>query len=329
MKVKPSYLFLTLALASATTSANTFERPDVYGDILGQVRWEDGQDYQSEIHRATVGLKGKHTTEHVNVIYTLEGEYSEDLTQNVLEDQDFDTRISEANLVLVNRKLGSIFFGNSTTGTYKNLYSKVDIFESNNMHVSSNASLFRQAKSGTNQLAYATPIWNNLQFKGAVISPNNSNEEDVDIFGLRLLYNTESFSLVLNRAEVSDKQLPPNNSDDYVRWALASSYTIDSVKLGALIELNNDDVVQQGGDSTVYAVSGQYAFDNVTLKLGVQHKAYDTETSSYQDHSLYLASASYAFSNQFSAYVEVAEYSEDFDGENHNDNVNIGLNVKF
>lgn len=334
MKFKPSYLLLSLALSSSVVFADqvTFDKPELYGDILGQVRWEDGQDYQSEIQRVNIGLKGLHKTEHVNVFYRLEGEYSEDLTARDVEDQDFDTRLGEAHMILINRDLGSIFFGNGTTGTYTNLYSKVDLFQSNNMDRGSNADLFRQGRYGTNQLAYATPIWNNLQMKAALISPDNGNDQDIDVFGLRLLYNTKNFSLVLNRAQVDEKQMPGVQTDDYVRWALASSYKMNNFFIGALAEMNLDD---PQGESMVYGLSGKYTLDNVTFKLGAQHKDFDE--SNKDDQTLFLANATYAFSNQLSTYIEIAEYTEDEatndpannNGENRNDNVNIGLNFKF
>ncbi|WP_047516772.1 porin [Vibrio harveyi] len=332
MQLKHSLLFSTLALCTTPVAATTFEAPNFYGDILGQVRWEAGQDYQSEIHRANAGIKGKHDADLLRVIYNLEAEYSEDLTQKVTEEQDFDTRVSEANLILVTKDFGGIYFGNGTTGTYKDLYSHVDIFESNNMHRSSNAALFRQAKSGDNQLAYMTPKWKGVYAKVAVISPDNSNGEDIDILGLRLLYVTDNFDLVLNRAQVDEKQMPGHQNDDYVRYALSSSYTWDNFYLGGLIELNYDD---PQGDSAVYGISGKYSLDKLTFKLGTQHKAFDD--SNKDNQTLYLASLNYAFSQQFSTYVEVAEYAEDSatndpannNGENRNDNINIGLHFKF
>ncbi|MEF1260695.1 porin, partial [Vibrio harveyi] len=71
------------------------------------------------------------------------------------------------------------------------------------------------------------------------------------------------------------------------------------------------------------------------FKLGAQHKAFDD--SNKDNQTLYLASLNYAFSQQFSTYVEVAEYAEDSatndpannNGENRNDNINIGLHFKF
>ncbi|GAB3531595.1 porin [Photobacterium alginatilyticum] len=326
MQLKHTLLFSALALSSAAATANTYITPTFYGDILGQVRWEDNQDYQSEIQRATAGIKGKHKTDLVTILYKLEGEYSEDLTKTAPEDQDFDIRVSEANLVLVNKSLGGIFFGNGTTGTYKDLYSRVDIFESNNMHLSSNVALFRQGKNGNNQLAYMTPKWNNIYAKVAVISPNNNNEQDVDIFGLRLLYVTENFDLVLNRAQIDEKQMPGNQSEPYVRYALSSSYTTGNFYAGGLVELNIDD---PQGDSTIYGVSGKYSLDKLTFKLGAQYKNF--EDALKEDETLYLASATYAFDQHFSTYLELAEYAEDGkgNGENRNDNINLGLNLKF
>ena len=136
--------------------------------------------------------------------------------------------------------------------------------------------------------------------------------------------------------EPHDKALSPgvpgHQDDDYVRYALSSSYTWDNFYLGGLIELNYDD---PQGDSAVYGISGKYSLDKLTFKLGAQHKAFDDSDKDSQ--TLYLASLNYAFSQQFSTYVEVAEYAEDSatndpannNGENRNDNINIGLHFKF
>ncbi len=200
------------------------------------------------------------------------------------------------------------------------------------MHRSSNAALFRQGASAKNQLAYMTPKWRGLYAKIAAVSPDNSNGEDIDILGLRLLYETDNFDLVLNRSQVDKKQLPGNQDEDYIRYALASSYTWDNFYLGGLVELNIDD---PQGDSTIYGLAGKYSLDKLTFKLGVQHKAFDD--SNKDNQTLYLASINYAFSPQLSTYVEVAEYADDAptndpannNGENRNDNINIGLNFKF
>lgn len=320
MQCKPLLLLAPLVFTSTAIAANAIPTPELYGDVQGNLRWEDNHDYQSEINLATLGLLGKHKAGPVLVRYNLEAEYGQKLTERNPEDQDFDIRLSEANLILINKQYGSIYFGNGTTGTYKDLYSKVDLFQSNNMHSSSDASLYRQGHTGTNQLAYATPFWNGFQFKGAVISPSDNNGEDVDIHGLRLIYRQEKFGVVLNRSQIDQKQLPASITKDYVRYALASHYQLDNIFIGGLIELNQDD---PQGDSTVYGASGEYTFDQLSFKLGAQFKLFDD--SDKKNDSLYLANVSYHFDDYFASYLEVAEYKHD----SKNDNITLGLNFTF
>lgn len=320
MDVKTKVLYCAMAVLSTPALASEFVPPSVYGNVLGQIKWEDNKDYQSEIQSVQLGLLGHHRTDLVRVRYNIEAEYGRDLTAKTEQDREFDIRLSEANLILLNHSLGSLYFGNGTVGTYKDLYSKVDIFDSNNMKRWSGSTLYRQGVYGTNQIAYGTPIWNGLQFKGAIISPNDSNGNNVDVYGLRLIYNKGNFNATLNRASTHHKQLPANATEDYVRYAFVSSYQLKDFYLAGLVELNQDD---PAGDSNVYGLSTKYQLNNVTFKLGAQFKDYDD--ASQNNETLYLANASYAFDKHFTTFVELAEYAED----SKNDRINIGLNFHF
>jgi hypothetical protein len=191
------------------------------------------------------------------------------------------------------------------------------------MEVSSNASLFRQGISGTNQLAYMTPKWNNLYAKVAVVTPKNDNGKDVDVFGLRLLYVTDNFDFVANRAEIDENMLPGNRTTPYVRYALSSSFTYENFYLGGLVEFNIDD---PQGDSNIYGLSGSYSHNQMTFKLGVQQKDFDAADKN--DETLYMFNATYAFDEHFYTYIELADYSEAGSG-NGNNNVSLGFNFKF
>lgn len=312
MKKTTICLTVLATLSSSLALASDFKAPKIYGDIQGQFRFEDNKDYTSEIRLASVGLKGIHETDLVNILYNLEGEYS-----NSDDPNNDDLTVSEAKLILINKTFGGMYFGTGTVGTYVDLYSKVDIFDSNNMHPSSASTLFRQGYKGTNQVAYTSPSYKGLSFKVAVISPDDENGADIDILGLRIIYRNDNFSFIVNRAEMDEKFVPTG----YVRTAVATSYKFDNLYVGALLEHNADDPL---GDSNVYAVSTSYQLDQLTFKLGYQAKQYADDVIK-EDEALYLANVSYAIDKHFSVYAEVAEAAKD----TLNDNINLGLNFKF
>ncbi|MCW8328377.1 porin [Photobacterium sp. SDRW27] len=314
MKKNNSKYLLAALLVPAVSWAGDIS-PTLYGTVQGQIRLEESKDYANEIDYASVGVFGFHQIGFVNTRYKVEAEYSQ--TNPDPEESD-EIILSEANLLLLTKDYGIIYFGNGVVGTWNDLYKKVDIFASNNMkRAGGNSTLFRQKYYGTNQLAYTTPTFGNLSFKIAAITPDEENGADVDVFGLRALYNTENFSLVLNRAEMDEKFIPTG----YTRWALASSYRLDNVYLGGMVEYNDDD---PAGDSSVYAVSGSYALNKLAFRLGYQTKIWDSSVDN-EDESLILASVTYQYDPNLSVYLEAADYAEN----TQNDNLNLGLTVSF
>ncbi|KXF82040.1 porin [Enterovibrio coralii] len=293
-------------------------KPEFYGAIQGQLTWEDGKDHQTQLQEALVGLHGFIPAEHFRMRYKLAAEYSE--TNPNPEEQD-EIIVSEANLLFVSKQFGGLYVGQGTTGSWQDLYSKVDIFDSTNMkRAGGNESLFRQGYYGTNILAYASPSFHNFSFKVAAMSPNETNGADIDVLGLRALYNAKNFSLVLNRAEMDEKQV----ATGYTRWALASSYKMGNAYLAGLVEYNEKDPL---GDSWVYAVSGKYTADKMSYRLGAQTKQWEDDAKNVdkEDETLLLANVSYQFHPNASLYAEVAEYLED----SQNDKINVGLVAHF
>ncbi|WP_064607359.1 porin [Photobacterium sp. J15] len=307
------YLLVTL-LIPATSWAESIS-PTFYGSVQGQIRAEENKDYSNKIDYASVGVFGFHQAGLVNARYKVEAEYSQ---TNPDPDEQNEVILSEANFLLLTKDYGIIYFGNGVVGTWNDLYKKVDIFASNNMkRAGGNSTLFRQKYYGTNQFAYTTPAFGNFSFKVAAITPDDENGSDVDVFGLRALYNTENFSLVLNRAEMDEKFI----ATGYTRWALASSYRMGNIYLGGMIEYNNDD---PAGDSSVYAVSGSYALNKLAFKLGYQTKIWKSSIDK-DDEGLVLANVTYQFDPNLSVYLEAADYFKN----TQNDNLNLGLTINF
>ncbi|GAL04584.1 hypothetical protein JCM19237_1256 [Photobacterium aphoticum] len=73
-------------------------------------------------------------------------------------------------------------------------------------------------------MAYMTPWWGGFQFKVAVVSPNDSNNNDADIIGLRALYKQDNFSLVVNHSWTDKVMLPAGTEQDSQRTLIATSY---------------------------------------------------------------------------------------------------------
>ncbi|EEZ00465.1 hypothetical protein VOA_000523 [Vibrio sp. RC586] len=315
MKIKAVVTFLAVTAIAPTYAQLTEIRPDFYGSIQGLVSWEDNQDKQTRIQEAILGLQGFIPSEHVRVRYKLAAEYS-DNNPNLKENNEII--ISESNVLLMSQSFGALYIGNGTTGAWQDLYSKVDIFDSNNIsRAGGNGTLFRQDKYGKNIVAYASPVFHNFSLKVAAMSPKAENGSDVDVLGLRALYNTSNFSLVFNRAEMDQKFMPSG----YTRWALSSGYRFNDAYFGALVEYNEKD---PQGDSWVYALSGQYQHHSVKYRLGVQAKQYDAHVMK-EDETLLLANISYALHPNASLYGEVAEYFED----SSNDKISLGLIAHF
>lgn len=166
-----------LPLSAAATQVD-MPMPDLYGDIRAQAAWQENSDYTTDIYQAQVGAMGNMKVNSFGIGYQLEAEYSESMTE---KSEDNDLIVREANIRVMFPGLGGAYIGSGTTGTWNDLYSKVDIFESNNMERHSNNMLFGAQRYATNQLAIMTPVFSGFQFKAAVVSPDEQNDADADI----------------------------------------------------------------------------------------------------------------------------------------------------
>ncbi|USD39367.1 porin [Ferrimonas sp. SCSIO 43195] len=319
-------ILAALPLASALAADDW--APKLYGDLRAQAQFQSDNDYETEIYQANLGLKGIYKNNGLMVRYNTRLQYSD----NFGDASAFnDIELIDANLIVAYKNLGGFFIGEGTTGTWVDLYSKVDIHESNSMEPSSNGHLFEQAKYGHNQLAYFTPKfkgdWGTLWFKAAIITPNDSNDADADVLGLRALYHSEHFNLVINRAEVDDKMLPTD--DNYVRWAVASDVRWHNFTLAALAELNQDSPKKI---KDTYATALTYSLDNIDFGISYQQRRYESEANK-DDQTLTIASVKYHFDQHITLFAEGAVYKHDPDtisGNSNNDNnVNLGFIFKY
>ncbi|KLV02280.1 porin [Photobacterium aphoticum] len=328
---KNKHLSLVLALLPAPLFAQTppadsitVPMPTVYGDIRAQAAWHQDKDYTTDIYQATVGAIGNLGYQDLKVRYQLEAEYSE---SEHSADKDNDLIVREANIITMLPPWGGLYIGSGTTGTWADLYSKVDIFESNNMERHSDNLLFGGKRYATNQLAYMTPWWGGFQFKVAVVSPNDSNNNDADIIGLRALYKQDNFSLVVNHSWTDKVMLPAGTEQDSQRTLIAISYQWADLYLGAVAELDYDAPY---GERQVYGVSAKYTYGNTAFSLGAQYA--DWNNAAVENEVLGLANVRHDLNKHLAVFAEGALYSKDKPTVTQgakSDNVNLGLIVSF
>ncbi|MBV7300207.1 porin [Enterovibrio paralichthyis] len=321
--------FLTATLASLfpfTSLASTVSLPlpEMYGSIQAQASWHENADYTTDIAQAQFGVVGMVKADTTSVRYRLEAEYSESIAET---EDDNDGMISEANLAVMNPLFGGAFIGTGTTGAWNDLYSKVDIFNSNNMERHSSNLLFGAKHYANNQLGLMTPFYGPFQFKAAVVSGDEYNGSDIDTLGFRAIYKQDIFSVVLNHSFTS-KEMLNSAKEDGQRTIVATSYNLGNLYLAALAEFDYDMPFDA---RNVYGVSAKYSQHNTTYSLGYQYADWK---GSRENEALYLANVRHDFNPNIAVFVEGALFDED--GKNHpkntivkGNNVNLGLIVSF
>lgn len=326
MKInKISVALLMLSSSYSFAEEMTFLEPELYGSIRAQVALQENTDYTTDIYQAEAGLIGFVPVYDFRVRYQLEAEYSESMVENA---SDNDLIVREANIIMMNKKWGGMFIGSGTTGTWADLYSKADIFESNNMERHSNNLLFGGQRYSTNQLALITPHFGPFHFKAAVVSPKDDNDNDADIIGLRALYNQGDFSLVVNQS-LTSKEMMNGAKEDSQRTVVATSYQWDNFYLGGVAEFDYDAPYHK---RNVYGISGKYIYNKTSFSLGYQYADWK---NTHDNESLVLANVSHAINKHFTVFAEGALFSEE-PNQNLNvksitksDNINLGLIVSF
>ncbi|MFI3276046.1 porin [Vibrio sp.] len=328
MKINDVCALILLSTLSVYGAAQPFEvpKPNFYGQIQAQAAWHDYADYTTDIARAELGVKGNVPTNLIVAHYTLEAEYSESLTD---VSQDNDLIVREANIVLMTKEYGGAFIGTGTTGAWKDLYSKVDIFDSNNMERHSDNLLFGGKRYASNQLALITPKFNHFQFKAAISTPLEYNETDSDILGFRGLYNRNNFSFAINQA-LTAKEMLNGATKDSSRTLVSASYLWDEWYIGAVAEF---DYNAPFGRRNVYALSTRYTLNDTKFSLGYQY----ADWFDYQDNeSLVIANVNHPLNNHFTIYSEAAFYGDSDKAKAitpqqkaKGNNYNLGLIVSF
>lgn len=325
---KNKHLPLLLALLPMPTFAQSIQSdtvsipmPDIYGDIRAQGAWHQDRDYTTDIYQASIGAIGFLPYQALNVRYHLEAEYSES-DHNVKTDKEIILR--EANLIALLKGYGGMYIGTGTTGTWEDLYRMVDIFESNSMERASDNLLFGGKRYASNQLALISPKVGDFQFKAAVVTPNDNNDNDADIIGLRALYNNGNYSLVVNHSWTDKAMLPSGATQHSQRTVVSSSYRWDNFYLAGLAEFDFDAPYDE---RQVYGLSARYNYGNTAFSMGFQYA--DWDNPAIENETLTLANVRHDLNDHLAIFVEGALYGEDKPDTAKGDNINLGLIASF
>ncbi len=236
-------------------------------------------------------------------------------------DNSGDVYVETAKMVLIT-KAGVLVYGpRLLSGQWKQIYSGVDKFEYNRMHGQMGQSaIFGQPYQVGNVIAYASPeLAPGLKFVGAVLTPIDYNDDDVDVKSARLVYKKGALSAAVGRVWYSS-EFP--NIGNYERTALGASYDFGKLNLGAVYEGNKE--IANEYDS--YAVVADMKLsDTIAVTLGYANKSADNEAA---NKTGMIGKLKYKTSKKTYMYIEGGSYEGDGD-INFADNVLFGMNAKF
>ncbi|MCT8988332.1 hypothetical protein [Shewanella phaeophyticola] len=194
-RVSCGVVSLSVVMVSTVFAAESPASLDVYGDFQGQGIWQSGASstFNAEAKQVNLGAKGVYKVDEITTYYNLSAQYSDNFD---------DIEVRNASLYF-NTEYGGIYVGKGSSGSYANVYGRIDIHANNNNDPSGkNKMLYEQGKYTDNVLFYVSPEWStNLgkwQFKGGIVTYNEASESSDDALVARLLYSHDNFNAVLN-----------------------------------------------------------------------------------------------------------------------------------
>lgn len=311
----------TIVISALTSSAQILAKdgsPTFFGNLnAGLTQIENETDLDGQAFEASVGVKGKFSKEDFSLIYKFEAEFTEATNK---ADGQSEIEIKNA-LALLPTSYGKFLIApRAESGTKREMYKMVDIFEVNETDKSSG--LWWQGDEASAVFAYVSPKYNNTHVVASILTLNspgvdvNNNDENVDAWTFRIVHSGEKLYFGTGLVAVSDKQLPTDKS--YYRKSLTAGYKFDNVQLGATWEINDDHPT---GDSDVIGVAADIKL-NEKWSMGVGYTERDAETDSFDDSATLLIVRKNIMSGVY-AYAEAADYDVG------NDNYSIGVNIKF
>lgn len=312
-------------MCSGTLQADTAVQgtPKFGGEIgIGGLK-VDGRDIDAWAFELTAGFSGSYKVDNFSVNYQLLADFTGDVN-------DLDP------LVYTRGKAGSIYIRDakiavptpygtfvvaprSTSGQFAHLYGAVSDFEYNELSARSGINaMFTQGSVTTNLLAYATPRFAGWQVIGGAFTFRKDNDEDIDAWSYRALYENGRFNLGVGQVFISDEQTASGEKE--TRNAFTSSYSWDQLKIMTTVE-HNDVPDGHVNDFITYSAGMRYAYNhNWSAAFTYANKKH--EIGALENTAL-IAQVRRNLNKSVYVFAETGQY------DNTPSNYAVGLNVKF
>lgn len=301
-RVSCGVVSLSVVMVSTVFAAESPASLDVYGDFQGQGIWQSGASstFNAEAKQVNLGAKGVYKVDEITTYYNLSAQYSDNFD---------DIEVRNASLYF-NTEYGGIYVGKGPSGSYANVYGRIDIHANNNNDPSGkNKMLYEQGKYTDNVLFYVSPEWStNLgkwQFKGGIVTYNEASESSDDALVARLLYSHDNFNAVLNYQRFDENVGPEGTDQVYNRFSFGADYSIGNLKLAATTEVTDNSF---NGAENTYIGAAIYSRGKVEFSVSYQHKTFESD---FDDLGLIIASVKYHYGKQLTLYIEAADYTEE------------------
>ena len=331
-----STLLMALSTSIYAADTPTSEEPEqaapkVYGQLNVQhEKLNNGKDSGTRVGRASLGVKGPLEYGNLKINYNLEAEFA-DVANTNAEGDNKEVRVRTAMITVPTKSKGTFLAGTGYSGQRADLYGHLDIFDNVEVYnpksgtYSMSSSLTAQSPYSPGVLAYKTPAFKDIYAVGALVSAKDDNGKSTDATLARLIYKKDKVLLGAGITNTNKSAVSTTASKDYVRTALAASYTADKWQAGTTYENNKDHPT---GDFTVLGVAGAYKVTpKASVKLGYFKKDHDNNTL---DNKAIISNVSYALGNSPKQGKSAKLYIEN---EKHdikaNNKTSIGIALKF
>ncbi|WP_372738308.1 porin [Neptunomonas sp.] len=324
MKLKTALISMAVVTCSVQpTIAQADGGPVLFGNLNAGIQKVQGEtDLDGQAFEASIGVKGAYKKDDFLMLYKLEAEFTEAVNN---EEGKSDLEIKNASIVFPTKYGVFVIEPRGESAHQRDLYGAVDIFENNE---ADNSTLWGQPDEGSSVFAYVTPAFNNIVVKAAVLTLNsegtpnsNYNQNDVDVFDIRVLYENEGLRIGLGNSAASAKQTGAN--DTFNTTAFTLGYELGNTHLGLTWEHQGDHPAPFDSDTDVIGVVADVKL-NDGWSVGMGYTDKDSEHDAWDDSATTVIVRKQILENVY-AYAEGADYKEN----TVSDNFSIGINVSF
>ncbi|WP_432695007.1 porin [Marinobacterium sp. YM272] len=325
--IQSSALALGIFMASGAYASDALElpKPEFHGFFsMGALKAEN-KDFDPEAFELEAGIHGLVGYQDFKMKYEFTVDMAQAANRDDANGDDDEIRVKEAKAFFPTPYGTFLLAPRTTSGTYRNLYDNINIFEYNETHngreTSTGNPIFSQADEGQDVIAYITPRWHNTFIVAAMLAIQEDNDVDSDVKAIRVVHKGEQLSLGASYILI-DENVPPaaaGATDDAKRIAFTAGYDFDNLHLGATYEINKDTF--NGNDFDSYGVAGRYSFGNgLSAALGYYDKDADIDAT---DNYGVVFQVKKQLHPQIALWAETGQY------DTTDNNVAVGVNLKF